>query len=380
MRATRAEIDLSAIQYNLVQVRKKVGPNVRVLGVVKANAYGHGLVATAQAALDAGVEYFGVAFVEEGLELRKHTDRPILVFSPPLEDSLESFVRFGLDATITSLETAYSLDAVARGAGKKVRVQVNVDTGMGRLGFFAKDAVEAVRTISRLDMLSLAGVYSHFATSDEYNKEFARRQLTAFRHVVESVKDIGLGSLIFHIANSGAVLDLADSYFDMVRPGIMVYGYYPSDETSESVNIKPALSLRSVVTQMKTFSQGTSVSYGRRYFTRRNTRVAVIPIGYGDGFTRMFTGKASVLIRGKRFPVVGTITMDHIMCDVGNDFDIQTGDDVTLIGQDGDDRITARDLCINLGTIPYEVLCMLNSRIPRVYNISVPAPREEVAK
>ncbi|HEY9164923.1 MAG TPA: alanine racemase [Candidatus Kryptonia bacterium] len=365
---TRAEVDLSAISYNIKQVAHRVGANTRILGVMKANAYGHGLAAASQAVLESGASYLGVAFDEEGIDLRKHTQVPILVFSPPIEDSFESYIRFDLDSTLTSVVTAYSLNAVARASGRKARVQIKVDTGMGRLGFFPKEALDAVRVISSLDSLTLVGVYSHFATSDEANKEFALRQLTAFRGVVAGVKDMGLDSLIFHMANSGAILDMHDTSFDMVRPGIMSYGYYPSIETSESVDIKPALSLKSAVAQVKNFPAGASVSYGRRYFTKKNCRIAVIPVGYGDGFTRLLTGKANVIIKGKKFPVVGTITMDHVMVDVGAEYDIQPGDEVTLIGRDGEESITAWDLAASIGTIPYEILCMINGRVPRVYN------------
>ena len=366
MRATRAEIDLSAIQYNIRQITRKVG-KVRILGVMKANAYGHGIVQASEAVLEAGASYIGVALAEEGIELRKHTGVPILVFSPPFEESLESYLRFDLEATITSLEAAHALNSVARTAGKKAKVQIKIDTGMGRIGFFPEVAVDAIRAIANLDSLSIVGVYSHFATSDESNKEFARRQLSAFRNIVSAVRDLGI-NCIFHIANSGAVLDIPESYFDMVRPGIMTYGYYPSLETTESVEIKPAFTLKSNVVQVKNFKSGMSVSYGRKYFTKGSTRIAVVPIGYGDGYTRLLTGKASVLIRGKEYPVAGTITMDHLMVDVGNDFDVQPGEEVTLIGKSGEKQITAWDIASKLGTIPYEVLCMINNRVPRLYD------------
>ncbi len=367
MRVTRAEVDLSAIQYNISQVARKVGPNVRVLGVMKANAYGHGLVPAAKAALNAGASYMGVALADEGIDLRQHTSTPILVFSPPFEDSLESYVRFDLDATITSVETAHALNAVARTAHKKARVQIKIDTGMGRIGFLPEVALDAVRAVANLDSLEIVGVYSHFATSDETNKEFARRQLLAFKKIVAAVKDMGLTRILFHIANSGAILDMPDSYFDMVRPGIMTYGYYPSLETSESIDIRQALTLRSSVALVKTLRAGTSVSYGRRYFTKKDSRIAVIPIGYGDGFTRLLTGKSSVLIKGKRYSITGTITMDHVMIDIGSDYEVQQGDEVVLIGKSGEESINAWDLASSLGTIPYEVLCMVNNRVPRIY-------------
>ena len=379
MRVTQAEVDLSALRHNVKQVMKRVGANVRVLGVVKANAYGHGLVATSKAIIEAGASYLGVAFVEEGLELRQHTKLPILVLSPPFDNALETYVRFDLDATITSIEMAHALDSVAKSGGKKARVQIKVDTGMGRIGFLPEIAIEAIRAVSALKNLEIVGVYSHFATSDETNKDFARKQLSMFRGIVSSVKDLGISSVLFHIANSGAILDMPDSYFDMVRPGIMAYGYYPSLETSESVDIKPALSLKSGVALIKTLRGGTSVSYGRRYFTKRESRIAVVPIGYGDGFTRLLTGKASVLIKGKRYPIVGTITMDHVMVSLGSDYEVQQGDEVIFVGRSGDEAITAWELASKLGTIPYEVLCMINGRVPRVYTSQSISLTEEAA-
>lgn len=368
MRPTHAEVDLSDIQYNVKQIAKRVGPNVRILGVMKANAYGHGLVPVTKAVLEAGASYIGVAIADEGMELRGHTQVPILVFSPPFEDSLETYVRFDLDATITSVETAHALNEVARSAGKKARVQIKIDTGMGRIGFMPEVALDAIRAVANLDSIRIVGVYSHFATSDESNKEFSKRQLGMFRDLVSSIKELGLDDVIFHIANSGAVLDIPDSYFDMVRPGIMTYGYYPSLETSESVDIRPALSLKSSIALIKNVKAGTSISYGRKYFTSKDSRIAVVPIGYGDGFTRLLTGKGFVLIRGKRYPIAGTITMDHVMVDLGSDYEVQQGDEVVLLGKDGSDSITAWELASKLGTIPYEILCMLNNRVPRIYS------------
>lgn len=368
MRVTHAEVELSNIEYNFKQVMHRVGSNVRVLGVVKANAYGHGLIPVARAVLHAGASYLGVALVEEGIDVRNHTDAPVLVFSPPLEDNLEMYVRFGLDATITSIEMAHALNAVAKSGGKKARVQIKIDTGMGRIGFLPEVALEAIRAVANLESLEIAGVYSHFATSDETNKEFARKQLSAFRNIVASARELRLGSPLYHMANSGAILDMPDSYFDMVRPGIMTYGYYPSTETSESVDIRPALSLKSAIALVKNLKPGMSISYGRKYFTRKNSRVAVVPVGYGDGYTRLLTGKGSALIKGRRYPIAGTITMDHIMLDLGSDYEIQQGEEVVILGESGDESITAWDIASQLGTIPYEVLCMINNRVPRIYS------------
>jgi len=366
MRPTRAEINLSAIQYNLQQVRKRVGDGTTIMAVVKANAYGHGIVEVARASLQGEATYLGVAIVEEGLILRdNHITAPILVFTAPFLDQLELFLKYDLEVTLCSMDIAIALDSIAAKVGKRGVAHVKLDTGMGRIGVHYNDAIEFVHQVIQLKSIELKGLYTHFATADERNKDFALLQLARFRDVIAKVNDLGISIPFKHCANSGAILDLPDSYFDMVRPGIMMYGYYPSHETTESLELHPALSLKSKVSFVKEVPPGTSVSYGRRYYTKSRTKIVSIPIGYADGFSRLLTNKAEALINGKRYPVVGTVCMDQVMIDVGLDSDVSVGEDVVFIGHSGNEQISAWDIADKLGTIPYEVCCAISSRVPR---------------
>ena len=368
IRATCAEIDLEAIQHNFRQVRHRIGNGVKIMAVVKANAYGHGVLETTSALLKAGTDYLGVAILDEAVYLREHgIESPILVFSPPFSDQAESFLDCKVDATVCTVEAADILNALSSKRGRSANVHVKIDTGMGRLGVDYRQSVEFVKYVSSLNNLTLKGIYTHFATADEADKSFAQLQLTRFHEVVTTLTNTGVRIPLKHCANSGAILDLKDSYFDMVRPGIMLYGYYPSHDTSESLPLRPALSLRSRIGFLKKVEAGTSISYGRKYITSRTTTIASVPIGYADGFNRNLSNKAEAIIGGRRYPVVGTVCMDHVMLDVGSSGAAKLGDDVTFIGIDGDEMITAWDVADKLGTIPYEICCAISERVPRFY-------------
>jgi alanine racemase len=339
------------------------------MAVVKANAYGHGMVEGARALLEAGADYLGVSMLEEGIELREAgIESPTLVFSPPFPNQAESILYYNLDATVCLRETAEVLNALGSSVGRKATVHVKVDTGMGRLGVDFREAVEFVKFVSSLSNLSLKGIYTHLATADERDKSFAHVQLVRFHDVVGTLSNSGTQIPIRHVANSGAILDLKDSHYDMVRPGIMLYGYYPSHETSESLSLRRVMSLRSRIDYLKMVEAGTPISYGRRYVTTRTTTIATVPIGYADGLSRSLTNKAEAIVGGQRYPVVGTICMDYVMLDLGTGSGAKVGDDVTFIGQDGDEEITAWEIADKLGTIPYEVCCAISDRVPRIYS------------
>lgn len=368
MRPTRAEIDLEAIRHNLKQIRNRVGNTVKILAVVKANAYGHGLVEVSKALVEGKVDYLGVAIIEEGIELReKGIEVPILVFTPPFVNELELFLKYNLDVTLCSKETADALNTLVSNLGGRVNVHIKVDTGMGRLGIGHHDAGEFVKYVATLRSIHIQGIYTHFSTSDERDKEFTNLQLIRFRYVVASLKNIGIDIPLKHCANSGAILDLKDCFFDMVRPGIMIYGYYPSHETSESINLRQAMSLKSKIDFLKVVRAGSAISYGRKYIAKSDTKIASVPLGYADGYSRLLTNKAEVLIHGKRYPVVGTVCMDHVMIDLGMNSDVALGDEVVFIGNDGNESITAWEISDKLGTIPYEVCCGISERVPRVF-------------
>jgi alanine racemase len=289
------------------------------------------------------------------------------VFEIPPAESLEAALSHDLDLTTASLFDVRRLNAVAHRLGKKASVHVKVDTGMGRLGFVCEDAVGAVTEIASLDALRLTGLYSHFATSEDPDRSFAVQQINRFRNLQGQLESLGVSVPLKHMANSGAIIDFPEAHFDMVRPGIMLYGYPPSREMRERYPVAPVLSLVSQVTFLKTVGPNTSISYGRRYFTTQETTIATIPVGYADGLSRLLTAKAEALIRGKHCPVVGTICMDAVMIDLGSRPDVEVGDSVTFIGRQGHEAITAWDLAGKIGTIPYEVTSLITERVPRVY-------------
>lgn len=367
MRPTFAEVDLSAITYNLQQIENKVAP-AKIMAVVKANGYGHGMLEVARAALKQGVSYLGVALLEEGEQLRQAgIDAPVLVFGGVVPEQSNSFLDNHLDATVSNRRVAESLQKAARATGLRARVHVKIDTGMGRVGVDWRQAADFIKEIAAIDELDLIGVYTHFATSDERDKTFAHLQLQRFREVLNRVREAGIHIPIVHTANSGAILDLPETYFDMVRPGVMMYGYYPSAETSESVSIRPAMTLKTRVLQISEIEPGMSVSYGRRFIAQEKTRIATLPVGYADGYNRLLSNRGEVLIRGKKYPVVGRVCMDLIMADIGTYSDVREGDEVVLLGRQGDEEVSIYSICEKLQTIPYEVTCSVSERVPRVY-------------
>jgi alanine racemase len=367
IRPTHAVIDLKAIDQNMRQIKRRVG-NVKVMAVVKANAYGHGDVQVARTVLNAGAEWLGVAIAEEGISLRAYfPEIPILAFVPAVVDQLPLYIENGIDITLCSIEVADALNALAGVLKKKAFVQIKVDTGMGRVGVPWEEAVEFYRHVVRLQNITIRGIYTHFARADESDKTYTRLQLDRFNQVLTILQKDGYSVPLRHCANSGAILDMGESFLDMVRPGIMVYGYYPSNEVSRSIDLKPALSLYSRINFIKRVPAGTPLSYGGKHVVRKETKIASVTIGYGDGYSRLLSAKADALIGGRRYPVVGLICMDQILVDVGTEPSVQLGDRVTLIGSDGADSITAWSIAETLGTIPYEVFCQISQRVPRIY-------------
>ena len=364
-RPTVAEIDLRALSHNLKGIRTKIGHGVKVMAVVKANAYGHGITEVARF-LKKRVECFGVANAEEGLALREAGIKlPIHVFTIPATSQVSLYTRFELEPTIGSVVEARLLNSAAQRANKTLNVHLKVDTGMNRIGVKPRDVGELMRALGRLKRLEIKGVYTHFATADRRDKTFSMEQLRLFRQALDVLRTLRVEPEVVHCAGSAGILDIPESHFSMVRPGIMLYGYYPSDETTESVNVKPVLSLKSRVSLVKWIESGESVSYGRRFVAARRTKIASLPVGYADGYMRLLTGQSSVLIGGKEFPIVGTICMDQLMVDVGRT-DVRVGDEAVLIGGQGRKAITAWDLASRIGTIPYEICTNISSRVPRI--------------
>jgi len=363
---TVAEIHLDHLLCNLEQIRHRVAP-ADVMTVVKANAYGHGAVPVSRKLVQAGVKYLAVARVAEARELRQAgISQPILIFGRLFPDELEIAVRLDAAVTVTDERDLDLLSAVARRTGQTVNVHLNIDTGMGRVGVRYEQAVQLIHRLDGLPGVALKGIYTHFATADEKDKSFAYQQIERFRSVIgQSLAGLSERPLI-HAANSGAILDLPEAGFDLVRAGIALYGHYPTTETTESIALKQVMTLKTKIGLLRRLPANTPISYGRRYYTTRETTIAVLPIGYADGIPRSFTNHGQVMIRGGLYPVAGTITMDQIMIDVGDD-PVREGDDVIFWGDTADGRLQCTQVAAVIGTIPYELCCGVSARVPRIY-------------
>jgi alanine racemase len=365
---TWAEIDLSAIRHNLLAVRRLVGEGVKILISVKADAYGHGARDVSAAALAAGADMLGVSHVKEALELRSFFPSvPIMILSSGMVGHSPFIVRNDLTPVVCSLEIARDIAQEALSAGKRINVHVMIDTGMGRIGVWHENCLPLIERLSRVKGIRLEGICSHLAAADNPDPSFMKEQIAAFLAVIRAAKARGISFPIRHIANSAATLSAKKAWMDMVRPGIMLYGIHPAPHLQKRIDLKPALSLKTRVAYLKTVEPGRTISYGRTYRVKRKTRIATLPIGYGDGFSRAHSNRGEVLIRGRRAPIVGIVTMDQLMVDVGKIPGVSIGDEAVLIGEQGGERITAEEAARRIGTISYEVLAQLGKRVSRVY-------------
>lgn len=369
-RPTWLEVDLSAIGRNTRLIQHLVGPNVRVLVSLKADAYGHGALRVARTVLHNGASWLGVATVSEAEPLRAAgIDAPVLVFGYTAPWQAREAVRLDVRATVYGMEIARALAYAARDLGRTARVHVKVDTGMARLGLRAEDVegiVAFVEALRGLPELEVEGIFTHFATADSADQGYAQRQLDRFLAVLAALERRGLRPPLAHAANSAAMLTLPEARFDMVRPGVAVYGLAPSDEVRLPEGFSPALAFKTQVAQVKWIPAGEGISYGATYVTERATRIAVLPVGYADGFRRAPANWGEVLVRGRRAPLVGRVCMDQCMIDVTHIPEVRLGDEVVLIGRQGDDELTAEAVAERLGTIAYEVVAELLARVPRV--------------
>jgi alanine racemase len=365
-RPTWLEVDLEAISHNVRRVAEMVGPAVSVLAVLKADGYGHGMVRVACTALNNGARYLGVASINEGVMLRQSgIDAPILVlgFTPAWQ--ARELVLSDLSATVFNHEVARALSRAARELNSPVRVHVKVDTGMGRLGLLPGEAIPFVHDLLTLPSLVLEGIFTHFSVADS-DPDYSRWQIGRFRQVLESLADSGIEIPLVHAANSAAIMTLPESHFSMVRLGIAMYGLHPSPQVPCPDDFRPALAFKTQVAQVKTLPPGSFVSYGNTYQTTGEQQIAVIPVGYADGFRRAPRHWGEVLVRGQRAPIIGRVCMDQTIIDVSSIPDVRQGDEVVLIGQQGGQRITAEDVAERLGTINYEVVSEILARVPRV--------------
>lgn len=370
LRPVWAEINLDNLAFNMRQIRSKA-KSKDIIAVVKADAYGHGALDIAPVLLENGATSLAVAVVSEGVELRRGgIECPIMVlgFTPP--SLMDDLVKYDIQQTVFSYSYAKELSAIAEKNHKKARIHIAVDTGMGRIGFMPnKESVEGVLKISKLPNIEVQGIFSHFSTADEKDKEYTDYQLSKFNEFYDALSKVGVKIKIRHIANSAAIIELPKTHFEAVRPGIILYGYYPSEEVDKSnIQLKPVMELKTNIAHIKKIPSGYYISYGRKFKSTRETVVATLPVGYADGYTRLLFNKAKVIINGQFAPVVGRICMDQCMVDVTNiKGEIKVGDEVILIGEKGGISINADHIAEMLGTINYEVVCMISKRVPRVY-------------
>jgi alanine racemase len=365
-RPSRIVVDLDAIGHNLQAIRAHVG--VPVMGIVKANAYGHGLVPVARHLQAQGVDQLGVAFVEEGVALRRAgITAPILVMGGIFGPQVALFLEHDLEITVSSLDKLRQVEATAQAMGHKATIHLKIDTGMERIGVHSYSAGPFVEAAVASPWCSLKGIYSHLACADDPASPMTMLQLERFLETCAHFERIGAPMPLRHLANSGGVLQFPQTWLDIVRPGIVLYGVLPDPASHMTIPVRPALSLVSRVVFFKVVKAGNPVSYGATWQPSMDTRIVTVPVGYGDGYPRALSSRGQVLLRGQRYPLVGRVCMDQFMVDLGPDGEAYNEDEVILIGQQGDAAITTEALAHLAGTIPYEILTGLNERIPREY-------------
>ncbi len=364
-----ALIDLDAICENVRNAMSKVGRDTEIMAVIKANAYGHGSVPVAKALAEIGVYAFGVASIGEAIVLRKNGIRnPILILSHVFSDDYDSLLENDIMPTVFEYETAKKLSETANALGKTAKIHIKIDTGMGRIGFQPTDgAVESIIKISELPCISIDGIYTHFACADEKDKASFNRQRASFAEFLNKLDKSGVKIPIKHMCNSAGVIDFDGDFLNMARCGIMTYGLYPSDEVKkDNLILRPAMSIISHIEFVKKVQKGFNVSYGSTYTTEKETEIATIPIGYGDGYPRSLSNKGRVIINGCYANIIGRVCMDQLMVDVTG-LNAKAGDKVTVVGTDGKCTVTAEEVADSAGSFNYEFLCGINMRVPRVY-------------
>lgn len=378
----RAEIDLKAIAHNVGELRRITHPDALMMAVVKANAYGHGAVEVARCALQNGAQRLGVARIDEAIQLREAGIKaPILIFGYTLPEMAPELLEYNLTQTVYTPAFARALSRTAVSLGGKIKIHLKVDTGMGRLGLLSQNfkphhsgeiintkAVDASVAIAGLKGLELEGIFTHFATADSADKRYAKKQLDLFLDFLSRMRECGLNPAVRHAANSAALIDMPQTHLDMVRPGIAIYGLYPSPEVNKKrVSLKPAMALRARVIHIKKVPAGFNISYGITYKTKQATTIATVPVGYADGLNRLLSSRGQMLIHGKRAPIVGRVCMDFTMLDVGGIDNVRVGDEAVIFGPQGNDSITVDEMASSLNTINYEIVSTITARVPRVY-------------
>jgi alanine racemase len=374
-RATIAEIDLGAFRHNLRLIRSHLPDRVNIMAVVKADAYGHGAILCAKAAVDEGADYLGVGVIAEGIELRENgIATPIQLLTGIFPDEAEDLIKYDLSTTLCTLELAKTISKIAGKNNKKAGVHLKIDTGMARLGSSIEAFPELITFIDQSPNLQLESVFTHLSSADS-DPDYTHKQLNRFNSALKKAKDLGIKIPIVHSANSAAILRFPDSYYDMVRPGLLLYGALPSPNLKPYVknvvsgndSFMPVMKWKTQILQINHIPTNAPLSYGQKFITNRNSLIATLPVGYADGLNRGLSNKMKVLVRGKVVPQIGTICMDMILVDVTDVEDVSLQDEVVLIGNQGNESIDAELIADITDTVPYETLCNVGKRVPRIY-------------
>lgn len=372
-RLVTAHINLSNYAHNIAEIKKLLAPHTKIMSVIKANAYGHGAVGIAKHTQQLGVDYLGVVCLYEAKELRNAgITMPILILNYIDPEAAFEAVNLDVSVTVIDADVVEALSKFSQKTGKKPKIHVKVDTGMHRSGVVMEQAVELIEKVAHDEHLKFEGIFTHFANADDTDLSFARQQLQSFTSLIESLKEKGINPPLIHAANSAATIQLPESHFTMVRPGILTYGLHPyglNDPAAFPIpfELKSVMQLTTQVVSVRTIQAGESVGYGRAFIAERETKVALIPIGYADGFRRGPQNFSEVLVKGQRAPLLGRVSMDQSSIDITNISDVQVGDEVVVIGTQGAELISAEDIAAKIGSINYEVMTSLAARVSRIF-------------
>lgn len=364
-----AEIDLNNLINNIEEIKKKSNGS-EIIGVVKANAYGHGAVEVSRALLSCNIKKLAVANIVEAIELRENDiTAPIMLLGISEDFAIDALINYDVEPTVSTLHFAKNLNEKAKEMNKIVKIHIALDTGMGRIGFRNNDNdIEDIISISNLSNLNIESIFSHFSTADSIDKSYSKKQMDVYNSIISKLKEKGVTIDKRNFSNSAAIIDIPESYYNYVRPGIIQYGYYPSNEVNKNdTNIKPVLTWKTRIVHIKEVDKDEYIGYGKAYKTNKKTIIATLPVGYADGYSRGLSNKGSVIIKGKLAPIIGNVCMDQFMVDVTDIENVKTGDEVILLGSEGNVKFDAEDMANILSTISYEVLCLIGRRAPRIY-------------
>lgn len=364
-----AEINLNNLINNIEEIKKK-SHNSEIIGVVKANAYGHGAVEISKTLLNYNVKKLAVANIVEAIELRENNiDAPIMLLGISEDYAIDSLIQYNVEPTVSSLKFAKKLNFKAIEMNKEIKIHIAIDSGMGRIGFRNTDSdINDIVNISKLSNLEIESIFSHFSTADSMDKSYSNKQMDIYNSIINRLKEQNIDIEKKNFSNSAAIIDIPESHYNYVRPGIIQYGYYPSNEVNTTdFNIKPVLTWKTRIIHIKEVDENEYIGYGKNYKTTRKTKIATLPVGYADGYSRGLSNKGKVIINGKLAPIIGNVCMDQFMIDVTDIPDVKLDNEVILLGSDGDVKFDADDMAEILNTISYEILCLIGRRAPRVY-------------